>query len=107
MGRKRVSLDRTLAIGLQAAGLLALVGGSIWFLWLIPQLFISAGCGVTSSLLMVLTLFTVSLPCQRSIPMWIDIAEGLMAFGTAFTVYGTNRRMALARRSAQRSAELQ
>jgi hypothetical protein len=105
--RKRLGLDRKIAIGLQAAGVLALVGGSIWFLWLIPQLFISAGCGVTSSLLMVLTLFTVSLPCQRSIPMWIDIAEGLMAFGTAFTVYGTTRRMALARRSAQRSAELQ
>jgi hypothetical protein len=103
MGRKRVSLDRTLAIGLQAAGLLALVGGSIWFLWLIPQLFISAGCGVTSSLLMVLTLFTVSLPCQTSIPMWIDTAEGLMAMGTACLVYGTTRRVVLARRSAQRS----
>jgi hypothetical protein len=101
--RKRLGLDRKIAIGLQAAGVLALVGGSIWFLWLIPQLFISAGCGVTSSLLMVLTLFTVSLPCQTSIPMWIDTAEGLMAMGTACLVYGTTRRVVLARRSAQRS----
>lgn len=93
--RKRLGLDRKLAIGLQVAGVLALVGGSIWFLWLIPQLFMSAGCGITSGLLMVLTLFTVSLPCQPSISMRIDIAEGLMAFGSAFLVFGTTRRLSL------------
>jgi hypothetical protein len=80
---------------------------AIWLIWLIPQLFISAGCGITTGLLMVLTLFTVSLPCQTSIPMWIDTAEGLMAIGTACLVYGTTRRVVLARRSAQSSAELQ
>jgi hypothetical protein len=36
MGRKRVRLDRKLAIDLQAVGVLVLVGGSIWFLWLVP-----------------------------------------------------------------------
>lgn len=102
MGRRK-SLDRTLAVGLQAVGILALVGGSFWFLSLVPQLFMSAGCGVTSGLLMVLTLFTVSLPCQTSIPMWIDIAEGLIAIGVAFLSYGTTRRVVLSRCSAQRS----
>lgn len=106
MGRKRVGLDRNLAIGLQAVGVLALVGGSIWFLWLVPQLFMSAGCGITSGLLMVLTLFTFSLSCQTLIPMWIDIAEGLITFGVAFLIYGTTRRVVLARRSAQRSVDL-
>jgi len=106
MGRKRVSLDRKLAVGLQAVGVLAVVGGSIWFLWLVPQLFMSAGCGITSGLLMVLTLFTVSLSCQTSIPMWIDIAEGLITFGVALLIYGTTRRVVLARRSAQRGGEL-
>jgi hypothetical protein len=106
MGRKRVSLDRKLAVGLQAVGVLAVVGGSIWFLWLVPQLFMSAGCGITSGLLMVLTLFTVSLSCQTSIPMWIDIAEGLITFGVALLIYGTTRRVVLARRSAQRAGEL-
>ncbi|MFI0404201.1 MAG: hypothetical protein ACH34U_14975 [Cyanobium sp.] len=105
--RKRLNLERKLSGGLQSVGVLALVGGSIWYLWLLPQLFMSAGCGITSGLLRVLTLFTVSLPCQTSIPMWIDIAEGLMAMGTACLVYGTTRRLVLARRSAQRSAELQ
>jgi hypothetical protein len=101
-----VSLDRKLAVGLQAVGVLAVVGGSIWFLWLVPQLFMSAGCGITSGLLMVLTLFTVSLSCQTSIPMWIDIAEGLITFGVALLIYGTTRRVVLARRSAQRGGEL-
>lgn len=100
MWRKRVRLDRKLAIGLQAVGILVLVGGSIWFLWLVPQLLMSAGCGIASGLLRVLTLFTVSLSCQTSIPMWIDIAEGLIAFGLAFLMYGTTRRVVLARRSA-------
>ena len=100
MGRKRVRLDRKLAIGLQAVGVLVLAGGSIWFLWLVPQLLMSAGCGIASGLLRVLTLFTVSLSCQTSIPMWIDIAEGLIAFGLAFLMYGTTRRLVLARRSA-------
>jgi hypothetical protein len=40
MGRKRVRLDRKLAIGLQAVGVLVLVlvlvGALIWFLWLVP-----------------------------------------------------------------------
>ena len=103
---KRKSLDRKLAVGLQAVGVLALVGGSIWFVWLVPQLFMSAGCGIARGLLMVLTLFTVSLSCQTSIPMWIDIAEGLIAFGVAFFIYGTIRRVLLARRSAQRSVDL-
>ncbi len=98
--RKRLNLERKLAVGLQLVGVLALVGGSIWYLWLLPQLFISAGCGITSGLLRVLTLFTVSLPCQTSIPTWIDIAEGLMAFGTALLVYGTTRRVVVARRAA-------
>ena len=98
--RKRLNLERKLAAGLQWVGALALVGGSIWYLWLLPQLFISAGCGITSGLLRVFTLFTVSLPCQTSIPMWIDIAEGLMAFGTALLVYGTTRRVVLARLAA-------
>ena len=100
MWRKRVRLDRKLAIGLQAVGILVLVGGSIWFLWLVPQLLMSAGCGIASGLLRVLTLFTVSLSCQTSIPMWIDIAEGLIAFGLAFLMYGTTRRVVLARCSA-------
>ncbi len=102
MGR-RMSPDRRLAVGLQAVGILALVGGSFWFLWLVPQLFMSAGCGVTSGLLLVLTLFTVSLSCQTSIPMWIDVAEGLIAFGVAFLSYGTTRRVVLSRCSVQRS----
>lgn len=105
--RKRLNLERKLSVGLQSVGVLALVGGSIWYFWLLPQLFMSAGCGITSALLRVLTLFTVSLPCQTSIPTWIDIAEGLMAFGTAFLVYGTTRRVVLARGSAQRSGGIQ
>jgi uncharacterized membrane protein YobD (UPF0266 family) len=103
---KRKSLDRKLAIVLQAVGVLAQVGGSILLVWLVPQLFMNAGCGITSGLLMVLTLFTVSLSCQTSIPMWIDTAEGLIAFGVAFFIYGTTRRVLLARRSAQRSDDL-
>ncbi|MEY4354707.1 MAG: hypothetical protein RLZZ609_2948 [Cyanobacteriota bacterium] len=105
--RKRLNLERKLCVGLQCVGVLAMVGGSIWYLWLLPQLFISAGCGITSGLLRVLTLFTVSLPCQTSIPTWIDIAEGLMAFGTALLVYGTTRRVVLARRAAERSGGIQ
>ena len=103
---KRKNLDKKLAIVLQAVGVLALVGGSIWLVWLVPQLFMSAGCGIARGLLMVLTLFTVSLSCQTSIPMWIDIAEGLIAFGVAFFIYGTTRRVLLARRSAQRPVDL-
>jgi hypothetical protein len=38
--------------------------------------------------------------------MWIDTAEGLIAFGVAFFIYGTTRRVLLARRSAQRSDDL-
>jgi hypothetical protein len=103
---KRKSLDKKSAIVLQAVGVLALVGGSIWLVWLVPQLFMSAGCGIARGLLMVLTLFTVSLSCQTSISMWIDTAEGLIAFGVAFFMYGTTRRLVLARRSTQRSVDL-
>lgn len=96
--RKRRRLDRRLAIGLQAVGVLALVGGSAWYVWLVPQLLISASCTIASDLLRVLTFFTLSLPCQTSIPLWIDLAEGLVAFGVAFLTYGTTRRVVLGRR---------
>ena len=103
--KKRKSLDRKLAIVLQAVGVVALVGGSIWLVWLVPQLFRSAGCGIARGLLMVLTLFTVSLSCQTSIPMWIGIAEGLIAFGVAFFIYGTTRRVLFSRSTPQKSVD--
>ena len=103
MRRMKVSLDRKLAFGLQTVGIFALFGGLIWLFWLLPQLFMSTGCWITSGVLMVLTLFTVSLSCQTSLPMWINIAEGLIAFGVAFLTYGTTRRVVLARPSPKSS----
>lgn len=99
--QKTLLLDRKTAVGLQVAGGLALVGGLIWWIWLVPQLLLSAGCGIASGLLLVLTLFTVSLPCQSSIPIWVDIADGLMAFGVACLTFGTSRRVVLGKGSSQ------
>ena len=99
IGRRR---DRSLAMGAQAAGGLAMAGGSLWVLWLAPQLMLTAGCAIASGVLTVLTLFTVTLPCHTSLLKWMGVAEGLVAMGLGLLSYGTTRRMVIGQRARVR-----
>jgi predicted membrane-bound spermidine synthase len=96
---QRQRRDRKIAVVLQAAGVLAVVGGSLWSIWLVPQLFMTVACVIASSLLNILSFFTLSLPCQTTTSISIAMAEGLVAFGVAFLTYGTTRRLVLAKLS--------
>jgi hypothetical protein len=89
-----VRRDRRLAILLQLVGTLAVIGGSAYLLWLMPGAVATAACVVGSGFLMILSLFSIVLPCPRS--AGLEVAMILMRSGVAMAVYGTGRRMVLA-----------
>jgi len=88
--------DRRLAIVLQGLGAVALLAGGGWSLWLLPGSLAADACVVFSAGLWLVSLFTVHLPCPEAGAM--ATALTLLQSGIAMVLYGSGRRLVLARR---------
>ena len=74
---------------LRAGSRCAGIGASAYALWLLPGAVATAACVVGSGFLMILSLFSIVLPCPRS--AGLEAATILLRSGEAMAVYGTGQ----------------